>query len=74
MLIKFHKWKKCEELLCFNYRAKVAHGVLSGKYSVAPEKDSQETTEQQADQVHLYFHILCKMDQKLISPYNIIFF
>lgn len=30
--------------------AKFAHGVLSGKYSVAPEKDSQETTEQQADQ------------------------
>lgn len=53
----------------FNSRAKFAHGVLSGKYSATPEKESQETAEHQADQVHLY--LLCNVDQKLISPYNI---
>lgn len=38
-------------ILYFFSRTKFAHGVLSGKYSAAPAKESQETTEQQTDQV-----------------------
>lgn len=38
--------------LFFNLlRAKFAHGVLSGRYSQEPEKETQETTEQQVDRV-----------------------
>ena len=38
-------------VFCFCYlRAKVAHGVLSGKYSTTPQ-EPQGTTELQTDQV-----------------------
>lgn len=72
MLLRFFLISNCLFMLDFlwwiknemNYhalysRAKFAYGVLSGKYSAVPEKETQETSEQQADQVHVYICTYC---------------